>query len=98
MRALNVLVGLVGLASCTSRAGTPAHEQKKNPANLVRMLFSAIGLAIFNLFMVVPAMVFAALLACVYAAALGFYVAGIAITASGLSGANELVLATPLVV
>jgi uncharacterized membrane protein len=82
----------------TLRASAHMHafEQKKNPANLVRMLFSAIGLAIFNLFMVVPAMVFAALLACVYAAALGFYVAGIAITASGLSGANELVLATPL--
>jgi uncharacterized membrane protein len=82
----------------TLRASAHMHafEQKKNPANLVRMLFSAVGLAIFNLFMVAPAMVFAALLACVYAAALTFYVAGIAITASGLSGANELVLATPL--
>ncbi len=73
-----------------------AFAQKKNPANLVRLLISALGLAIFNLFMVVPAMVFAALLATVYACALGFYVAGIAITASGLAGANELVLDTPL--
>jgi uncharacterized membrane protein len=73
-----------------------AFEQKKNPANLLRLLVSALGLAIFNLFMVVPAMVYAALLAALYACALGFYVAGIAITASGLSGANELVLDGPL--
>ena len=73
-----------------------AFEQKKNPANLMRMLVSVLGLAIFNLFMVVPALVYSALLAAMYAAALVFYVGGIAITASGLSGANELVLDGPL--
>ncbi|CDG83013.1 DUF1700 domain-containing protein [Janthinobacterium agaricidamnosum] len=73
-----------------------AFEHKKTPFNLLRLLASLIGLAIFNLFMVVPALVYAALLAALYAAALGFYVAGIAITASGLSGANELVLEGPL--
>jgi hypothetical protein len=46
--------------------------------------------------MVVPAVVYAALLTSMYACALAFYVAGIAITASGLSGANELVLTGPL--
>jgi uncharacterized membrane protein len=73
-----------------------AFQQKRNPYNLVRLLVSAFGLAIFNLFMVVPAIVYASLLAAMYACALGFYVAGIAITASGLSGANELVLDGPL--
>ena len=71
-------------------------EQKRSPGNLARMLVSALGLAVFNLFMVVPAIVYAALLATMYACALGFYVTGIAITASGLSGANELVLGGPL--
>jgi uncharacterized membrane protein len=82
----------------TLRASTHlnAFEQKKNPANLLRLLVSGLGLAIFNLFMLIPAMVYAALLAALYACALGFYVAGIAITASGLSGANELVLNGPL--
>ena len=82
----------------TLRASThlSAFEQKRNPANLMRLLVSALGLAIFNLFMVVPAAVYASLLAAMYACALGFYVAGIAITASGLSGANELVLDGPL--
>jgi uncharacterized membrane protein len=73
-----------------------AFEQTRSPANLLRLLISALGLAIFNLFMVVPAMVFAALLASMYACALAFYVSGIAITASGLAGANELVLDAPL--
>ncbi|MDQ1922008.1 DUF1700 domain-containing protein [Massilia pseudoviolaceinigra] len=70
-------------------------EQKKNPANLMRLMVSIVGLGIFNLFMVVPALVYAALLALLYAAGLAFYVAGIAITASGLAGANELVLDGP---
>ncbi|MDQ1833325.1 DUF1700 domain-containing protein [Massilia scottii] len=79
------------------RASVHMHsfEQKKNPANLMRLLVSVVGLGIFNLFMVVPALVYAALLALLYAAGLAFYVAGIAITASGLAGANELVLDGP---
>ncbi|MGK5055319.1 DUF1700 domain-containing protein [Janthinobacterium sp. LB2P49] len=72
-----------------------AFEQKKTPVNLLRLLVSLVGLTIFNLFMVVPAAVYAALLAALYAVGLSFYLAGIAITASGLSGANELVLDGP---
>ncbi|WP_229476723.1 DUF1700 domain-containing protein [Massilia rubra] len=81
----------------TLRASVHMHsfEQKKNPSNLLRLLVSIVGLGIFNLFMVVPALVYAAFLAILYAAGLAFYVAGIAITASGLSGANELVLDGP---
>ncbi|WP_229422107.1 DUF1700 domain-containing protein [Massilia aquatica] len=81
----------------TLRASVHMHsfEQKKNPANMLRLLVSIAGLAIFNLFMVVPALVYAAFLAILYAAGLAFYVAGIAITASGLSGATELVLDGP---
>jgi uncharacterized membrane protein len=73
-----------------------AFEQKRNPASLLRLMVSALGLAIFNLFMVVPAAVYASLLAAIYGCALAFYVSGIAITASGLAGANELVLDGPL--
>jgi uncharacterized membrane protein len=79
-----------------ANAHLSSFEQKRSPYNLARLLVSALGLAIFNLFMVVPAIVYASLLATMYACALAFYVAGIAITASGLSGANELVLAGPL--
>ena len=82
----------------TLRANTHmnAFTEQKNPANLVRVLVSSLGLLIFNLFMVIPAAVFGALLAALYVGAFALYVSGIAITASGLAGANELVLDGPL--
>lgn len=72
-----------------------AFTEKKNPANVLRVAVSAVGLAIFNVFMIVPAMVYSALLFALYVCALTFYLAGIATTASGLAGANELVLDWP---
>src|SRR5450830_152396 len=72
-----------------------AFEQKKNPASFLRMLVSGLGLAIFNLLMVVPAAVYFSMLLALYATAFGFYIIGIATTASGLAGANELVLSRP---
>ncbi len=78
-----------------TNAHLKAFEEKRNPATLLRLLVSVVGLAIFNLFMVVPALVYGALLTAMYACAFAFYVAGIAITASGMSGANELVLTGP---
>jgi uncharacterized membrane protein len=71
-------------------------EQRRTPASFGRMLVSFAGLAVFNLFMVVPAAVFTALLAAVYVCSFAFYVSGIAVAASGLAGANEMVLAGPL--
>ena len=73
-----------------------AFKEKKSPANALRMVVAGVGLLVFNLFMAIPAAVFASLLVAVYGTALGFYVSGIAITASGLAGANELVLNNPL--
>ncbi len=72
-----------------------AFAQKKNPANFVRMGFAAIGLLIFNLVMIVPAIVYAALLAGLYAFGLALYLYGVVITASGLSGATEIKLDGP---
>jgi uncharacterized membrane protein len=73
-----------------------AFQQQKTPFNLARVLVSFVGLAIFNLFMVIPAMVYASLLGAVYISAFGFYIGGVALTASGLSGQNELALEGPL--
>ena len=82
----------------TLRANThlQAFETKKNPANLVRMVVAFLGLAIFNLFMVVPAMVYAALLATVYACGLAIYLSGAFMASCGLSGVNEVKLNGPL--
>ena len=71
-------------------------ESKRNPANFVRMAFAAIGLLIFNLVMVVPAMVYAALLAGLYSTGLALYLYGVVITASGLSGTTEITIDSPL--
>jgi uncharacterized membrane protein len=78
-----------------ANAHLKAFDERKNPANVLRVAVSAVGLAIFNLFMIVPAIVYSALLFTLYACALAFYLAGIATTASGLAGANELVLDWP---
>ena len=82
----------------TLRASThmQAFETKKNPANFLRMSVAVVGLAIFNLFMVVPAMVYASLLATLYAVGVAFYLGGSVVTGSGLSGANEIRLDGPL--
>ena len=68
----------------------------KSPRRLGRLVASALGLSIFNLFMVVPALVFASLLAAVFASGFAFYASGIVLTSSGLAGANEVVLPGPL--
>ncbi|HYE40991.1 MAG TPA: DUF1700 domain-containing protein [Ramlibacter sp.] len=72
-----------------------ALEPKKRKAGVLRMGATAVGLAVFNLFMVVPAAVFAALLASIYALSFALYLGGIAVTASGLAGANEIVFSSP---
>jgi uncharacterized membrane protein len=81
-----------------ANAHLDALQQTNHRATLPRLLLTGAGLAIFNLFMVVPAALCAALLTALYACALAFYVGGIAITASGLAGANELLLNLPKVV
>lgn len=70
--------------------------ERSSTAKAVRTFCSVLGLTIFNAFMVVPAGVCGALLAALFAAGLGCYVGGIAITASSLAGATELVLDGPL--
>jgi len=79
-----------------ANAHMAAMEARKPPVGIARMAVSFVGLAVFNLFMVVPAAVCAALLMALYLSSAGFYISGIAITSSGLAGANEIVLSGPL--
>jgi uncharacterized membrane protein len=71
-------------------------ERKTTPASVLRLLVSAVGLAIFNLFMVVPAAVFGALLTALYVCAAAFYFSGVVVSASALAGTNEFVFNHPL--
>lgn len=68
----------------------------RRPRRVLRTLASLVGLSIFNVFMVIPALVYASLLATVYATAFGFYIGGVAVTASGLAGQGEVALQGPL--
>lgn len=70
--------------------------ERKQPVNVFRLLFSAVGLAIFNLFMLVPAAVLAGLLTAVYVCAITFYGSGIVVGASALAGTNEFVFNEPI--
>jgi uncharacterized membrane protein len=76
-----------------------AHRESLEPAkarpSVLRMAATTVGLAVFNLFMVVPAAVFAAILAAIYAVSFALYFGGIVVTASGLAGANEIVFSSP---
>lgn len=71
-------------------------KDKPPPSTVARTVVSGFGLLVFNLFMLIPAAVFASLLLALYLSAFGVYVSGIAVTASGLAGSNELVLSAPL--
>lgn len=66
------------------------------PMPAARTGLAGLGPALWSLLMLAPALAYASLLAGLYAMALSVYLAGIAITASGLSGANELLLDGPL--
>jgi len=93
--------GVLAGAQASSHTGAEAAArpgpvlEKRNPVGVLRVLVSGAGLAIFNLFMIVPAMVYSALLFALYVCALAFYLSGIAITASGLAGNSELLLDLP---
>jgi uncharacterized membrane protein len=81
-----------GPAAGTAGTGRPAIRQT---GGRLRLAVSALALTVFNLFMLIPALVYSALLFALYACTLAFYVAGIATTASGLAGVNELRLDWP---
>ncbi|HEY8025075.1 MAG TPA: DUF1700 domain-containing protein [Burkholderiaceae bacterium] len=73
----------------------PVPPAAKGPVNFGRAFFSFIGLMLFNLFLVVPVTVYAALLFAAYVMSLGFFGGGIALTAGAVSGVNQIVLNEP---
>ncbi|MDR7049024.1 putative membrane protein [Duganella sp. 3397] len=73
-----------------------ARQSPPPPRHILRTVGSLVGLSFFNLFMVIPAMVYASLLLAAYLSAFSCYIGGVAVTASGLSGQNELALQGPI--
>ena len=95
LRASAHLSALSTPAAPAAPAPTGAFVERKGPADVLRLAVSAIGLAIFNLFMIVPAIVAGALLFAVYVSAAAFYIGGVATTASGLAGTSDIVIDVP---
>ena len=63
---------------------------------LARRCFTALGLLIFNIFLIIPAMVGAAMLLSLYCMSIIVFVLGIAVTSSSLAGVSQLVLDGPM--
>lgn len=94
----------IHLQAVQDRAATPGTKRSdarhviRRSGGLLRIAFSGAALAVFNLFMLIPALVYSALLFALTVCALVFYLAGVATTASGLAGVNEVVLDRPALV
>lgn len=67
-----------------------AFKQHKTTTNFFRVCFSLIGLMIFNLFLLIPTIVYSALVFAAYCASLACYVGGIALVAISLAGVGEV--------
>ena len=66
-----------------------------SPSNLLSLLVAGLGVLVFNLLMVFPAVVYTAMLFSAYATSLAFYIAGIIITAASLSGVPQMTIELP---
>ena len=65
------------------------------PASVLRAVFSFLGLMVFNLFLIVPAIAYAGILIAAFAISLACYVGGIAMTGASVAGVNQISLAEP---
>jgi len=74
----------------------PSQERAADGAGKAgRVLVSGLGLTVFNLFMIIPAIVYASILFALWMSGIAVYFAGIAFTASSLAGVDELTFKTP---
>lgn len=85
------------LLAAQKRASTRYEALKTNFSlgNVAGLLVALIGLMIFNLFMLIPAVVYFSLLCSAYIVALVMYVAGIGITAASISGVEQFSVDIP---
>jgi uncharacterized membrane protein len=65
-------------------------KAEKSPRSVARLIFSFIGLGMFNLFMLIPTTVFASLLLASFVTSLGLFIGGSAVTAAGFSGVGQV--------
>jgi len=86
------------LLAAQKKASTRYQALKSNFSlgNIAGLLVALIGLMIFNLFMLIPAVAYFSLLCSAYIVALVMYVAGIGITAASISGVEQFSFDVPV--
>lgn len=84
-------------AVATAPQPNPNHSRAaaQGPASALRMAVSFVGLMVFNLFLIVPAIAYAGLLIAAFAVSLACYVGGIAMTGASVAGVNQFSLDEP---
>lgn len=96
---LDIAAGLPAphIVAAQKRASLRYQELKKNatPTNLASLFVALIGVLVFNFFMIIPAILYSALLFASYLSSLVFYLVGIVITATVLSGVPQINLNIP---
>lgn len=86
------------LLAAQKRAALRFQNVKKNvsPGNLARLLVALLGVLVFNLFMILPAMLYSVILFASYLSSLALYFAGIAMLAASLSGVQHMQIDLPV--
>lgn len=86
-----------GLLAAQRKASTRYQNLQQHVTlnNIASLIVALIGLAVFNFFMMIPAVVYFSLLMSSYAVALALYVAGIAFSAAAISGVEQFTVHMP---
>lgn len=86
------------LVAAQKRAALRFQNVKKtvSPGNLAQLLVALLGVLVFNLFMILPAMVYSVLLFASYLCSLVLYAAGIVMLAASLSGVQQMQIDLPM--
>lgn len=86
------------LLAAQKRAAMRFQNVKKNvsPSNLAHLLVALLGVLVFNLFMILPAMFYSVLLFASYLSSLAFYLVGIVMLAASLSGVQQMQIDLPV--
>ncbi|QJQ06706.1 DUF1700 domain-containing protein [Undibacterium piscinae] len=84
------------LVAAQKRAGIRRARVGSTVSKAASLLPGALGVLVFNCFMLIPAFMYSAILFAAYLSSLAFYVAGIVITAASLSGVTQIKFDLPL--
>lgn len=86
------------LLAAQKKAALRFQNAKKNvnPGNLAHLLVALLGVLVFNLFMILPAMLYSVILFASYLSSLALYFVGIVMLAASLSGVQQMQIDLPV--